>query len=83
MPARISINGLAAVLNVRLAYSDMYMADISPMGTATVMAIPDISSVPTSTGTAPKAPDDPTWSARIAVCGLHCKPNRNSVTGVT
>ena len=28
---------------------------------------------------APKAPDEPTWSARIAVCGLHCRPNRKSI----
>jgi hypothetical protein len=27
---------------------------------------------------APKLPDDATWSARIAVCGLHCNPNRKS-----
>ena len=32
----------------------------------------EISSVPANSGTAPNAPDEPTWSARIAVCGLHC-----------
>jgi hypothetical protein len=40
-----------------------------------------ISSVPAKTGTAPKAPDEPTWSARIAVCGLHWSPNRKSRGG--
>ena len=42
------------------------------------MAIVVISSVPVTSGTMPNAPDEPTWSARIAVCGLHCRPNRNS-----
>ena len=45
------------------------------------MAISVISSVPAKSGTAPKAPELPTWSARIAVCGLHCRPNRNSCIG--
>ncbi len=51
------------------------------MGTATNMAMAEISSVPANSGTAPKAPEEPTWSARSAVCGLHSRPNRNSVTG--
>ena len=38
-----------------------------------------MSSVPTTSGTMPKAPDEPTWSARIAVCGDHCRPNRKSI----
>ena len=38
--------------------------------------------VPQNNGTAPNAPDDPAWSARIAVCGLQLVPNRNS-TGDT
>ena len=42
------------------------------------MAMTVISSVPVTSGTMPKAPDEPTWSARIAVCGLHCRPNRKS-----
>ena len=29
--------------------------------------------------TPPKAPELPTWSSRMAVCGLHSAPNRNSV----
>ena len=37
--------------------------------------------VPQNSGTAPNAPEEPTWSARIAVCGLHCSPNRNSYHG--
>jgi len=45
------------------------------------MAIKEISIVPTNSGTAPKAPEEPTWSARMAVCGLQLVPNRNSVTG--
>ncbi len=40
-----------------------------------------ISKVPVNSGTAPKLPDEPTWSARIAVCGLQLSPNRNSVIG--
>ncbi len=40
---------------------------ISPIGTATAMAIAEIKAVPQKTGTAPKAPDEPTWSLRIAV----------------
>ena len=47
-------------------------------GTATSIASPEISSVPANNGTAPNAPDEPTWSARIAVCGLHDRPNRKS-----
>ena len=57
------------------------MADISPMGAATAMEIRDIITVPASTGIAPKAPEEPTWSARMAICGLHSSPNRKSVTG--
>ena len=52
-----------------------------PIGPATSIAIAVIRSVPANSGTAPKAPDEPTWSARSAVCGLHCRPNRNSVIG--
>jgi hypothetical protein len=48
------------------------------MGTATTIAIAVIKSVPTNSGTAPNAPELATWSDRIAVCGLHCVPNRNS-----
>jgi hypothetical protein len=40
-----------------------------------------MSVVPTKSGTAPNAPEDPTWSARMAVCGLQCRPNRNSHQG--
>jgi hypothetical protein len=36
------------------------MRDISPTGTATSIAIPEINSVPANSGTAPNAPDDPT-----------------------
>ncbi len=45
------------------------------------MAITVISSVPVNSGTAPKLPDAPTWSARIAVCGLHSRPNRKFAIG--
>ena len=41
----------------------------------------DISNVPANNGTAPKAPEDPTWSSRMAVCGLHFKPNKKSSGG--
>src|SRR5690606_11962255 len=57
------------------------MADIKPLGTATNMAMADTTSVPTKSGTAPKAPELPTWSARIAVCGLHSRPKTNSQKG--
>ena len=47
---------------------------------ATIMAmIAPMKAVPQNNGTDPNAPDDPAWSARIAVCGLHVVPNRNSV----
>ena len=57
------------------------MADIRPTGTATSMAMKEMSSVPTNSGMAPKAPDAPTWSARMAICGLHSVPKRKPVTG--
>ena len=53
MPARISINGLATARNFLFAYSDKYIADIRPTGTATHMAIPEINNVPANTGMAP------------------------------
>ncbi len=52
-----------------------------PTGTATNIAMLVINMVPVNRGTAPKLPDEPTWSARIAVCGLQFRPNRNSVIG--
>ena len=55
------------------------MAENSPTGTATIMAMRVINNVPANSGTAPKAPELPTWSSRMAVCGLHSVPNRNSV----
>ena len=42
-----------------------------------------ISKVPVNSGTAPKLPEEPTWSARIAVCGLQLRPNRNSLNGTS
>jgi hypothetical protein len=59
------------------------MADIKPKGTATSIAMPEIIAVPAKTGIAPKAPEEPTWSVRIAIWGLHSKPNKNSVIGIT
>ena len=44
-----------------------------------IIAMKEISAVPANSGTAPKEPDEPTWSARIAVCGLQEVPNRNSI----
>ena len=49
------------------------------MGTAMTMAMNEISAVPANSGTAPNDPDEPTWSARIAICGLHEVPNRKSI----
>ena len=47
---------------------------------ATIMAmIAPMNAVPQNSGIDPKAPDDPAWSARMAVCGLQVVPNRNSV----
>ena len=46
------------------------------------MAMNEMSAVPANSGTAPKEPDEPTWSARIAICGLHDVPNRNSIGGI-
>ena len=47
---------------------------------ATIMAIiAPMKAVPQNSGIEPKAPDEPAWSARIAVCGLQVVPNRNSV----
>ena len=54
-----------------------------PMGTDTAMAMRVISKVPANMGTAPKLPDWPTCSARIAICGLHSRPNRNSLGGTS
>ena len=42
------------------------------------MAMKEMSAVPANSGTAPNEPDDPTWSARMAICGLHDVPNRKS-----
>ena len=39
----------------------------------------EMSAVPANSGTAPNEPDDPTWSARIAICGLQEVPNRKSM----
>ena len=52
------------------------MADIKPTGTAINMATAVISKVPTNNGTKPNEPDAATWSTRIAICGLHSKPNK-------
>src|SRR5690349_7840188 len=49
------------------------------MGTAIAMAMQEMSAVPANSGTAPNEPDEPTWSARIAICGLHEVPNRKSM----
>ena len=48
------------------------------MATIIAMMAP-MNAVPQNRGMDPKAPDDPAWSARIAVCGLQVVPNRNSV----
>jgi hypothetical protein len=43
------------------------------------MAMKEMSAVPANSGTAPNEPDEPTWSARIAICGLQEVPNRKSM----
>ena len=49
---------------------------------ATIIAmIAPIRIVPQNSGIEPNAPDEPAWSARIAVCGLQVRPNRKSVGG--
>ena len=45
------------------------------------MAMVEIIRVPASRGTTPKLPEEPIWSVRSEVCGLQCKPKRNSWTG--
>ena len=55
------------------------MAANRPIGAATVIAMNEMSAVPANSGIAPKAPEDPTWSSRIAICGLQSRPNRKSV----
>ena len=45
------------------------------------MAITVISMVPTNSGRKPKAPDWPTWSDRMAICGDHWVPKRKSYHG--
>ena len=42
------------------------------------MDIEVIKRVPVNIGTAPKLPEDPTWSSLIAVWGDQWVPNRNS-----
>jgi hypothetical protein len=80
MPARISKTGLANNLNLGDEYSDKYIADISPKGTAITKAINEINKVPTNKGKAPKLPEPPTWSSRIASWGLQWVPNKTSNT---
>ena len=49
---------------------------------ATIIAmIAPMKTVPQNRGIEPNAPDDPAWSARIAVCGLHDRPKRKSPGG--
>ena len=57
------------------------MAANSPTGAATIIAMNEMSRVPAKRGIAPKAPEEPTWSSRIAVCGLQARPNRKSASG--
>ena len=54
-----------------------------PVGIATSMAIVAISSVPTKTGTAPKAPAPAIWSGRMAICGSHLRPKKKSCSGTS
>ena len=56
------------------------MAANRPMGAATVIAMNEMSRVPANSGMAPNAPEEPTWSSRIAIWGLQSRPNRKSVT---
>ena len=51
---------------------------------ATIIAmIAPMKIVPQNKGIEPNAPDEPAWSARIATCGLHDRPNRNSSSGTS
>ncbi len=54
-----------------------------PIGIATTMAMIEITRVPTKTGTAPKAPAPAIWSARMAICGSHCRPKKKSRGGTS
>ena len=60
IPARISVNGLIISLVFFVAYSDIYIADIKPIGPAIIIAINAIKKVPVNNGIAPKAPEEPT-----------------------
>ena len=60
MPASISKSGLAIARNFECAYSAKYTADISPIGTATIIAIKLMRAVPAKIGTAPNEPSDAT-----------------------
>ena len=51
---------------------------------ATIIAmIAPIRIVPQKSGMEPNAPDEPAWSARIAICGLQVRPNRKSLIGTS
>jgi hypothetical protein len=81
MPARISSSGFAVSRTRAGADSAIQIAAMRPSGTAVSMQTRLISSVPAKSGTAPKAPEAPICSARMAVCGLQVVPRRNSAGG--
>src|SRR5690606_313073 len=62
-------------------YSDRYTADSKPTGTATSSAMAEIRKVPVKRRMIPKAPSEPTWSARRAVRGLQDVPSRKEEDG--
>ncbi len=59
IPARISSSGLAQARTRGEAYSARKIAAYSPIGAATSIAMVVIRSVPTTSGTIPKAPEEP------------------------
>ena len=73
MAARISSTGLIVLRKLFGAYSFRYTAIDNPMGSATAMAMNDVSSVPVTSGRIPKC--------LSANKGVHCVSNKNSLRG--
>ena len=77
--ASTSSIGLAIARILGFEYSDRYIADSKPIGTAMNMAMSVIKIVPIKIGIAPNSSSPATGSSRRAICGLHCRPKRKSV----
>jgi hypothetical protein len=67
IPAKSSTTGFRRRLVLSLAYSDKYIADPKPNGTATSNAIPVVQRVPTRSGTTPKLAGTNLGAQRVPV----------------